>query len=135
MEIASQRGGRRRQTCSSGRAVTSTTLHELPFPVAATTASGTVTVEFPTVAINHLREIAAEPASAIIFAIGYDIAPVGPAVPIITPADGAGEAVVIGTRGIGPVVAIHVAADGVASQAAQQRAADNAEAIAMAGKT
>ena len=70
-------------------------------------------------------------AATAIFAGADDIAAIGTARPGVAAADRTLEAVVIGAGGIGPVLAIHVAGDGVAGQAAQKGAADQRAAIAM----
>ena len=108
-------------------------LHE--FPVATAPAAGrAMPIELAAMTIDHLGEIPALHAAAIIFAIGDHIAAVGSAVPVIAASNRAPEAVAIRAGGRGPVVAVHVPSDGIAGQATQKRAADNAQAVAMACK-
>src|SRR3954463_13057392 len=80
--------------------------HEFPFAVSPS-AGRAIPVELPAAAVDHLGEIAAEAAPAIIFAVGDDVAAVGAAVPFIAPADRAMESVLIGACGIAAILAIH----------------------------
>src|SRR3954462_2553298 len=81
---------------------------EFPLTVSAT-AGRPLAIEFPAVPIDHLREIAAEAPAPEIFPVGDDIAAIGTAPPLMALADAALEALVIGARGIGAILAIHVA--------------------------
>jgi hypothetical protein len=53
-------------------------------------------------------------------------------VPFVTPADIAVQAVGIDAEGVGMVLAIHIARDGIAQEPAQKHAADDGAAIAVA---
>ncbi len=88
-------------------------------------------VEFATSAIDDLGKVSAQPRSAIILAVGDDIAMIGTAAPCIAASYRTMKAFIIGAGRIGTILAIHVARDCVAGKTTQERATDNADATAM----
>jgi len=109
-------------------------LHETPI-AAFVTAGRAVVPILVSVPESHHREVSAEPVAAPIFAMRNDVTMMAAMFPVVALAESAIERDTIGVVGVRPVLAVDVARDCVACEPAQNDAAHDRSAIAVAHRT
>ena len=108
--------------------------HEVPVAVLVAAGCAIVCVLIA-VPIGHDRKVPAQTIAPPIFAVGDDVSVVAAVMPFVALADAAIEPLAICAIGVRTIVAIDVASNGVASQAAQDNSPDDAKATPMGDRT